>query len=122
MSLKSTGVELEIEQIYGKPFAEIFVLTPEETGRLKQEMEQEAKSDLILEMLDILFHILEIEEDTDSYSEIMTYIEKAVKTMIVSGDYKHAIASLNRIKTIYENEKESSPNHAEAAIGVIDAL
>ncbi len=121
-SLKSTGVELEIEQIYGKPFAEIFVLTPEETGKLKQEMEQEAKSDLILEMLDILFHILEIEEDTDSYSEIMTYIEKAVKTMIVSGDYKHAIASLNRIKTIYENEKEISPKHAEAAIGVIDAL
>ncbi len=121
-SLKSTGVELEIEQIYGKPFAEIFVLTPEETGKLKQEMEQEAKSDLILEMLDILFHILEIEEDTDSYSEIMTYIEKAVKAMIVSGDYKHAIASLNRIKTIYENKKESSPKHAEAAIGVIDAL
>src|SRR3972149_1346623 len=121
-SLKSTGVELEIEQIYGKPFAEIFVLTPEETGKLKQEMEQEAKSDLILVMLDILFHILEIEEDTDSYSEIMTYIEKAVKTMIVSGDYKHAIASLNRIKAIYENEKESSPKHAEAAIGVIDAL
>ena len=121
-SLKSTGVELEIEQIYGKPFAEIFVLTPEETGKLKQEMEQEAKSDLILVMLDILFHILEIEEDTASYSEIMTYIEKAVKAMIVSGDYKHAIASLNRIKAIYENEKESSPNHAEAAIGVIDAL
>src|SRR3990172_8965938 len=95
-SLKSTGVELE--------------------------MEQKAKSDLILVMLDILFHILEIEEDTDSYSEIMTYIEKAVKTMIVSGDYKHAIASLNRIKTIYENEKEISPNHAEADIGVIDAL
>ena len=121
-SLESTGVELEIEQIYGKPFAEIFVLTPEETGRLKQEMEQEARSDLILEMLDILFHILEIEEDTASYSEIMTYIEKAVKAMIVSGDYKHAIASLNRIKTIYENEKEISPTHAEAAIGVIDAL
>ncbi len=121
-SLKSTGVELEIEQIYGKPFAEIFVLTPEETGKLKQEMEQEAKSDLILEMLDILFHILEIEEDTDSYSEIMTYIEKTIKTMIVSGDYTNAISSMNRIKTIYDSEKESSPKHAEAAIGVIDAL
>ena len=94
----------------------------EKAAKIKQEMERETKSDLILEMLDILFHILQIEEDTDSYSEIMTYIERAVKTMIVSGDYNHAIASLNRIKGIYENEKEISPKHAETAIGVIDAL
>jgi len=119
---QSAGVEHEIEQIYGKPLGEIFVLTPEEIEKLKEEMEREAKSDLILDMLDILFHILEIEEDTDSYVEIMTYIEKAIKAMVVSGDYTHAAAFLKRIKTISENEKEVSPKHSETAIGVIDAL
>ncbi|MEK6560791.1 MAG: HEAT repeat domain-containing protein [Nitrospirota bacterium] len=111
--LKSTGVESEIEQIYGKPFDEIFTLTTEEIEKVKQEMDREAKGDLVLELLDILFLILEIEESADSYSEMMTYIVKAVQTMIVSGDYKNAIAVLTRIKDI---------SNAEAAIGVTDAL
>ena len=76
-------------------------------------MDREAKGDLVLELLDILFLILEVEESADSYSEMMTYIVKAVKTMIVSGDYKNAIAVLTRIKDI---------SNAEAAIGVTDAL
>ena len=83
--LKSTAVESEIEQIYGKPFDEIFTLTTEEIEKIKQEMDREAKGDLVLELLDILFLILEVEESADSYSEMMTYIVKAVKTMIVSG-------------------------------------
>lgn len=120
--LQSAGVEHEIEQIYGKPFSEIFVLTPEEIEKIKEEIERESKSNLLFEMLDILFHILEMEEDTDSYVEIMTYIETSVKTMIMSGDYKHAIEYLNKIKTIAESEKEISPKHAETAHGVIDAL
>ena len=111
--LKSTAVEFEIEQIYGKPFDEIFTLTTEEIEKIKQEMDREAKVDLVLELLDILFLILEVEESADSYSEMMTYIVKAVKTMIVSGDYKNAIAVLTRIKDI---------SNAEAAIGVTDAL
>src|SRR3972149_8381254 len=60
--LKSTAVEFEIEQIYGKPFDEIFTLTTEEIEKIKQEMDREAKVDLVLELLDILFLILEVEE------------------------------------------------------------
>ncbi len=119
---QSAGIEFEIEQIYGKPVDEIFVLTPEEVDKVKQEMEREAKSDLILDMLDILFHILEIEEDANSYAEIMSYVEKSVKTMIMSGDYKHAIETLKRIQCISEKDKVVSSGHAETAMGVIDAL
>ncbi len=119
---QAAEIEHEIEQIYGKPFGEIFVLTSEEIGRVREEMEREANCDLISDMLEILFNILEIEEETDGYVEVMMYIENAVKTMILSGDYKHSIESLNRIKTISENEKEVNPKRTETAIGVIDAL
>src|SRR4030066_1198611 len=118
----SAGIEHEIEQIYGKPFSEIFVLTSEEIEKVKEEMASEAKSNLMLEMLDILFLILEIEEDTESYVEIMSYIENAIKSMILSGDYARTTEFLNRIRKISENEKEISPKHAETAIGLIDAL
>ncbi|MCC6545217.1 MAG: HEAT repeat domain-containing protein [Nitrospirae bacterium] len=119
---QSAGVEHEIELLYGKPFGEIFVITPEEAETIKEEMVRESKINLFLDMLDILFLILEVEEDTDSYAEIMTYIETSIKTMIMSGDYTHAIESLNKIKTIAESEKENRPKHAESASGVIDAL
>lgn len=116
------GIEREIEEIYGKPFDEIFVLTPDEINSIKQEMEREAKSDLILEMLDILFHILEIEGDAVSYAEIMSYIEKSVKMMTLSGDYKHALESLNRITAISETEKDNRPAHAETARATLYSL
>ncbi|HZX47592.1 MAG TPA: HEAT repeat domain-containing protein [Nitrospirota bacterium] len=118
----SEGIEHEIEQIYGKPFSEIFVLTSEEIEKVKEEMESEAKSNLMLELLDILFLILEIEEDTESYVEIMSYIENAIKSKILTGDYARTSEFLNRIKKISENEKEISPKHAETARGLIDAL
>ncbi len=120
--LKSTAVEFEIEQIYGKPFDEIFTLTTEEIEKIKQEMDREAKGDIVLELLDILFLILEVEESADSYSEMMTYIVKAVKTMIISGDYKNAIVVLTRIKDTSNIESELRQRHAEAAIGITDAL
>ncbi|MCC7202600.1 MAG: HEAT repeat domain-containing protein [Nitrospirae bacterium] len=116
------GIEREIEEIYGKPFDEIFVLSPDEINSIKQEMEREAKSDLILEMLDILFHILEIEEDAVSYAEIMSYVEKSVKMMTLCGDYKHALGSLNRITAISETEKDNRPAHAETARATLYSL
>ncbi len=120
--LTSGGVEHEIEQIYGKPFDEIFILTANEIEKVKKEMELEAKGDLILELLDILFHILEIEEDTESYRETMKYIENAVKTMIVTGDYEHAIEALTRIKNTSDSEKGPGQKYSEAVVELIDAL
>ncbi len=119
---QSAAIELEIEQIYGKPFGEIFVLTPEEIDTVKQEMAREARKDLVLEMIEILFSILEIEDDTGSYAEIMNYTERAVKTVILSGDYENAIDALKRITGISCNEGVTKPEHAEAAHGLINSL
>ena len=116
------GVELEIEQIYGRPFSEIFTLTPEEIEKVQQEMDSEEGIDLISELLDILFHILQIEKELDSYTEIIKNIEKALKSMVLAGDYSRVIPIMTTLKTLSKAENNFSQAHAEEAQRAIDAL
>ncbi|MBI5198617.1 MAG: HEAT repeat domain-containing protein [Nitrospirae bacterium] len=119
---ESAGVELEIEHIYGKPFIEIFILTPEEIEKVQQEMEMEEGMDLISELLDILFHILQIERELDSYSEIMKNIGRALKTLILSGDYRRVTPILTTLKTLSKDENNMSTAHAQEVQKAIDAF
>lgn len=120
--VEPAGAETEIEHIYGKPFNEIFTLTPEEIEKVQQEMEREEGMDLISELLDILFHILQIEKDINSYSEIMKNIEKALKTLVLSGDYKRVIPILTTLKTLSKEENNFSAAHALEIYKTVDAL
>ncbi len=120
--LEPANVELEIEHIYGKPLSEIFTLTPEEIEKVQREMEMEEGMDLISELLDILFHILQIEKEIDSYSEIMRNIEKAIKSLVLSGDYRRVIPILTTLKTLSKDENNFSPAHAKEIQKTIDAL
>ena len=120
--LEPAGVELEIEHIYGKPFSEIFALTPEEIDRIQYEMEKEEGMDLISELLDILFHILQIEKEIESYTEIMKNIEKAIKSLALSGDYRRVIPILTTLKTLSKEENNFSRAHAQVIQTNIDAL
>lgn len=120
--LEQAGVELEIENIYGKPFNEIFTLTPGEIEKIQLEMEMEEGMDLISELLDILFHILQIERELDSYSEIIKNIEKAVKTLILSGDFRRIIPILTTLKNLSMHENNFSPSHAQEVQKTIDAM
>ncbi|MBI5407216.1 MAG: HEAT repeat domain-containing protein [Nitrospirae bacterium] len=120
--LEPAGVELEIEHIYGKPFSEIFALTPEEIERVQCEMDKEEGMDLISELLDILFHILQIEKEIESYTEIMTNIEKAIKSLALSGDYRRIIPILTTLKTLSKEENNFSRTHAQVIQTTIDAL
>lgn len=120
--LESSGVELELEHLYGKPFVEIFALTPEEIEKIQQEMEMEEGMDLITELLDILFHILQIERELDSYSEIIKNIEKALKALILAGDYRHVTTILATLKTLSRDDNNFSPSHAQEVQKAVDAL
>ena len=120
--LEPAGVELEIEHIYGKPLSEIFALTPEEIERVQYEMEKEEGMDLISELLDILFHILQIEKEIESYTEIMTNIDKAIKSLALSGDYRRVIPILTTLKTLSKEENNFSRAHAQVIQTNIDTL
>lgn len=115
-------MESEIEGIYGKPFSEIFILTPEEIERLQNEMAMEEEKDLFLELVDILFHILQIEEDLTSYTEIIRNIGRAIKTLLFSGNYSKVIPIINILKTLQKEESNFSPAHALEAKKIIDSL
>ncbi len=119
---ESAGVEHEIEDIYGKSFTEIFTLTPEEIDKIQLEMEKEEGMDLISELLDILFHILQIEREIDTYSEIINNIERALKTLLLSGDYRRVIPILTTLKTLSKEENNLTPAHAHEVQKAIDAL
>lgn len=120
--LESSGVEIELEHLYGKPFVEIFTLTPEEIEKIQHEMEMEEGMDLITELLDILFHILQIERELDSYSEIIKNIEKALKALILAGDYRRVTPILATLKTLSRKENNFSSSHAQEVQKAIDAL
>ena len=116
------SVESEIEQIYGKPFSEIFTLTQEEITKVRQEMEMEKGLDPVLELMDVLFHILQTESELDSFSEILSNIESGIKELILSGKYKLVIPILTTLKTFTKDENTFSPAHAQEAEMVIDSL
>lgn len=120
--VETADVEIEIEHIYGKPLSEIFALTPEEIEQIQHEMEKEEGMDLISELLYILFHILQIEKEIESYSEIMTNIEKAIKSLALSGDYRRVIPILTTLKTLSTEENNFSRAHAQVIQTTIDAL
>lgn len=120
--LESPDVEIELEHLYGKPFVEIFALTPEEIEKIQHEMEMEEGMDLITELLDILFHILQIERELDSYSEIIKNIGKALSALILAGDYRRVIPILATLKTLSRDENNFSPSHAQEVQKAIDAL
>ena len=120
--LQPAGVEVEIEQIYGKPFSEIFTLTPEEITKVHDEMEIEKKMDLVSELVDILFHILRIEHELDSYSEFLKHLEKIIKTLLLAGDYKRVLPILTTLKTFIRDGNNFTNAHAQEAEKIIDAL
>jgi len=120
--LKSSDIEIELEHSYGKPFKEIFTLTPEEIEKIQHEMEMEEGMDLIAELLDILFHILQIEREPESYSEIIKNIERGVKSLVLAGNYRHVAPILTTLKTLSREENNFSPFHAQEVQKVIDAL
>ena len=116
------SVELEIEQIYGKPFSEIFTLSQEEITKVRQEMEMERGLDQVLELLDVLFHILQTEREFDSFSEILSNIESGLKELILSGKYKIVIPTMTTLKNLTKDENTFSSAHAQEVQKVIDAL
>ena len=118
----AAGAELVIEAIYKKPISEIFILTQEEIEQIQQEMETEEGMDLVSELLDILFHILQIEKELDIYTEILKNITDTLKTFILSGDYQRGLPILTTLKALSNEENNFSPVHAQEVYSAIDSL
>lgn len=118
----AAGTELIIEAIYKKPINEIFILTQDEVERIQQEMEEEEGMDLLSELLDILFHVLQIENDIEIYTEIAKSITDTLKTFTLSGDFNRAIPILTTLKTLSDDENNFSPVHAREVSSAIDSL
>lgn len=116
------GHELEIEAIYKKPISEIFILTQEEIDKIRHEMEMDEGMDLITGLLDILFHILQIEKGLDIYSEILKSITDTLKTCILSGEYQQSVPILTTLKTLSIDENNFSPAHAKEVQCAIDSM
>lgn len=118
----SGSVELEIEAIYNKPFNEIFILTQEEIEKIQQEMEMEEGLDLIAELQDILFHILQIEKALDIYSEMVNSITDTIKSCVLAGDFSRSIPVLATLKTLSIKENNFSTEHAIEVHNAVDSL
>ncbi|MBI4715743.1 MAG: HEAT repeat domain-containing protein, partial [Nitrospirae bacterium] len=118
----SAGMEAEVESIYGKPLAEIFVLTPEEVAFLKKEMEEESERDLLSDMITMLFQILQVEDDLAGYGEVMGSLEHALRGMVLSGEFVRAIPIIETLRSLTDPKNNHSPAHAAKAGEVIRHL
>ncbi len=120
-SSSASPLETEIEDIYGKPLSEIFVLTPEEIEKIQEEMDTEESRDLYLELIDILFHLLHMEEDIDEYREISGHIEKTIKFLLILGKYTKVVPVIHTLKRLEEDET-LLPDQKDAIRNVINSL
>lgn len=76
------------------PSLHIFRLTEEEIRKIKAEVQQEERLDMVAELEGILSDILRIERDPLLFAEILGIIDQTLEGLLVQGDFAHASAVL----------------------------
>jgi HEAT repeat protein len=114
---EDTEEGIELDRIFSKPIEEplpivsnrgVYFLTPEEMEGLKKEVDSETHATFVFNVVDILFEILALEKEQDSYKDAINYFNKILDAFLTLGEFQKAGDLLKRfyiiLKTYQLNE------------------
>jgi hypothetical protein len=106
---EDTEEGIELDRIFSKPIEEplpfvlnrgVYSLTPEELEGLKKEVDSEAHSTFVFNVVDILFEILALEKEQGPYKDAINYFSKILDALLTLGEFQKAGDLLKRFYII----------------------
>jgi hypothetical protein len=79
-----------------------YALTPGELEGLRKEVEAETHSLFVFNVIDILFEILALEKNPESYANAIHYFNKILDALVSLGDFQKASDLLKRFYIVYK--------------------
>jgi HEAT repeat protein len=78
----------------------VYALTPEEGERLRKDVNTEVDPIFAVNAMDILFEILVLEKDQESYQDAVNTLIKVLDTFLAHGQFVHATDLLKRVSLL----------------------
>jgi HEAT repeat protein len=75
----------------------VYSLTSEEVEKLRKEVEEEIKPNYVLNIVDVIFEILEWEKEPEPYQNAVNTLNKVLDAMLTLGEFRRAIDLVRRI-------------------------
>ncbi len=107
---------LAAEQGRNNQFTQVFRLTEEEIASIKNEMKVETEKDLISEMIDIFYSVLQVEKEALFFSEMVDLLVGNTAHLLEEGDF----IQLQKIVRLFVLLKEQIPPLPEAHVESLD--
>lgn len=103
-----------------RPDLQIFRISDEEVRRIQKEMELEENYHFVSELMDILFAIIYIEEDIESFSQIVDILDDVLEVLVVNGEFQQATKILRLYRELSDPKRGLSPMHIQKISAGID--
>jgi len=75
----------------------VYSLTPEEVEKMRKEVEEEIKPNYVLNIVDVIFEILEWEKEPEPYQIAVNTLIKVLDAMQILGEFRKAIDLVRRV-------------------------
>jgi HEAT repeat protein len=90
----------KMESLPGLMNRELYLLTPEEVEKLREEVAGEIDPTFIFNVIDIFFEILAIEKEPEPYQDAATVLDKLLDAFLTLGEFQKAKELLSRLHFI----------------------
>lgn len=107
---------LSIEQTQAAQYAEVFRLTEEEIARIKEEIKFESEKDLITEMINIIYSVLQVEKDEGFFSDLINLIVENTMLLLDSGDMIQA----EKVIQLFAILKQQTPPLSSGHMAILE--
>lgn len=106
--------ELEaIRDLQNQPEGEMCTLTDEEIATLRQQVVQDATQDYVEQLIDILVSILALDDDEQSFLEVLQVLDDIVATCVKQGRFHRAKAIVTRLLALRDDQDKLSERSRE---------
>ncbi len=78
----------------------LYFLTPDESERLRREVEAETAPGAVFSIIDILFEILALEKEPEPYQDTVNVLNKLLDALLTLGEFQKAADLLTRLNII----------------------
>lgn len=87
----------------------IWEMTPEELQRLEEMVEEEETQTSMEDVLDVLWLILDTQNEPEDYAIVLEFIKEEFKTTLAQGEFQIALDFLASLKKTYQSSKTEKP-------------
>lgn len=87
----------------------IWEMTPEELQRLEEMVEEEETQTSTEDVLDVLWLILDTQDEPEDYAIVLDFIKEEFKATLVQGEFRIALDFLASLKKTYQTSKTEKP-------------